>query len=218
MLFLSIRHAIACRALRLLPATLTVFLTAGCGPDAAKAPVGFTAYSPSDKAFACKLPNGWKRVESAAGGIMSGITVTEGNAKINIVADLGQSLVADMAAAQNAQMSNVEGMLPPGAPTPKLVPPIEKLHKANKKGIKSKFKDYQEDQMQTLVAPIGEGRFSEFTGDAGFFSGGKVRGYRATALSGERGISAYCVCPEKDWETLKPAFQTVLGSIGAGGG
>lgn len=212
------RHIGFRRAPLLVAAMLTSFFAAGCGPDAALAPTAFTAYTAPDKSFVCQAPNGWKKVESAAAGIMSGVSMTQGNAKVYIASDLMGSLTADIAAAQNAQASNVEGMLPPGMEMPKPVPPVEKLHIANKKGLSEKYKDYQENQMQVLTAAIGEGRFSEFTGDAGFFSGGKMRGYRATALSGERSITAYCVCSEKDFDTLKPAFQIILSSIGNGGG
>ena len=208
------------RAAMPIAAALTTFLAAGCAPDPAKAPTAFTSYEAPDKSFVCQAPDGWKKSESAAAGIMSGVTMTSGTAKVSIASDLGGSLSADMTRASNAQMDNTTGLLPPEmqAQMPKPVPPVEKQHKGNKRIVSSKYKDYQENAMQTLTAPIGEARISEFNAEAGMFAGGKVRGYRVTALSGDREVTAYCVCPESDWPTLKPAFEKILTSIGPGSG
>jgi hypothetical protein len=199
-------------------------LAGGCRPDAAKAPTGFMPYVGSDKSFACQSPNGWKRSESGANGIMSSVAFTSGTAKVKITSDLQGSLMADMTRANNAQAENLNGSLPEGMPEqvaaqmPKPVPPVEKLHKAGKKSMEETFGDYEETAMTSFPCALGEARLSEFTGEAGILQGGKTHGYRATILSGDRRVTVVCQCPESDWSTLKPAFGTILQSLSPGGG
>jgi hypothetical protein len=199
-------------------------LASGCRPDAAKAPTGFSPYVGPDKSFACQSPNGWKRSESGANGIMSSVVFTSGMAKVSVTSDLQGSLMADMTRANNAQTENLNGSLPEGmqeqmaAQMPKPVPPVEKLHKAGKKSLEEKIGDYAENAMTPFQCAFGEARLSEFMGDAGMLKGGKIHGYRATILSGDRRVTVICRCPESDWSTLKPAFGTIVQSLAPGGG
>jgi hypothetical protein len=203
---------------------IAAVLAGGCRPDAAKAPTGFTPYVGSDKSFACQSPNGWKRSESGANGIMSSVVFTSGTAKVSVTSDLKGSLMADLTRANNAQTENLNGSLPEGmqeqaaAQMPKPVPPVEKLHIAGKKSLEEKIGDYAENAMTPFPCAFGEARLSEFTGDAGMLKGGKTHGYRATILSGDRRVTVVCRCPESDWSTLRPAFSTILQSLAPGGG
>jgi hypothetical protein len=43
--------------------------------------------------------------------------------------------------------------------------------------------------------------------------GGKVYGYRATFLGGDRRIEVICSCPSTNWKTLKPAFEKVIAGL-----
>jgi hypothetical protein len=61
------------------------------------------------------------------------------------------------------------------------------------------------------------GHCAEFTGDGGLFAG-KVHGYRATNLGGERAFYVLCQCSERDWMMLKPAFERAMGSMAPGAG
>lgn len=72
--------------------------------------------------------------------------------------------------------------------------------------------------MRVVNSALGEGRCSEWSGDAGVWGGGKMHGYRATLLSGERRVTIVCRCPESNWKILQPAFDKVLGSLAPGGG
>jgi hypothetical protein len=58
---------------------------------------------------------------------------------------------------------------------------------------------------------LGEGRRSTFTAEQTL--GGKVFGYRATLLGGDRRIEIVTTCSASNWQTLKPAFEKVIASL-----
>lgn len=194
---------------------LSVFLSATRKGDPIPAPRAFAAYTAPDKSFVCQRPEGWEKQEASAHAIMSGALFKKGNAKIDITADLQGSLMGDVIGSGNAQLT---GMMPPGMNIPKPKPPVEKLHRAGKGMVSKQVSDYKEMPMQTFNSPLGEARYSEWTGEGGFGKGGKLRGYRATILPGERRVTVVCQCPENDWKTLRPAFGRVLGSLAPGSG
>ena len=190
-------------------------------PEPVAAPAKFVVYTPSDKAFAFAAPQGWARHSSASGGIMSSVGYEKSSAKVDVLSDLEGSLMADLSRGPG-QMPD----LPPGMMSPEMEakmkemnrPPVEKLHETRKGRVGDAVEHYQERPMQTLNTPLGEGRCSEWSGDAGRFGGGIMHGYRATVLSGDRRIIFVCRCRESDWKTLKPAFDKMLVSLAPGGG
>ncbi len=189
-------------------------------PESIPAPTAFVPFEASDKSFEGEGPKGWQRRRSVGlGGMGSGVRFEHAAASIVIASDLQGSLMGDIARANNAQFENMAGMLPEGMQNamPKAVPPVEALHIAGKKAAAKDLKDYDEKPIQPLESPLGEGRTCEFTGEKeGLIGGGKQHGYRVMILGGERRISVFCQCPDRDWNTLKPAFQRVIGSLKPG--
>jgi hypothetical protein len=60
------------------------------------------------------------------------------------------------------------------------------------------------------------GWISESGGNCQFAStaaSGGIRGYRATAVNGDRRIQLLCTCPVAEWDALKPVFDKVIGSL-----
>jgi hypothetical protein len=189
-------------------------------PSAAKAPTKFSTYVAADKAFACQTPDGWRREEAVGGaGTLSRVTVTQGRARIRITSDLEGSLLADMSRSPSG-MAGMDGALPGGMRMSAEMrkPPVEKLHDMGKKDMEENWKEYEESKANPFPCPLGEARVSEWTGKGGTFGNSKMHGLRATILSGERRTRVTCSCPEEDWNTLRPAFSTVLRSIQRGGG
>ena len=190
-------------------------------PEAASAPKSYVAYVASDKAFTFSAPKGWKRHSSASGGIMSSVGYEDGAAKVDVLSDLEGSLMADLSRGPG-QMPD----LPPTMMTPEMQanlkemnrPPVEKLHEERKGRVGEAVEGYQEKPMQVIKAPLGEGRCSEWSGDAGRWNGGLMHGYRATLLSGDRRVLFVCRCRQSDWKTLRPAFNKMLMSLASGGG
>lgn len=197
-----------------------VFIIIGQKPQQATEITKFIPYTAPDKAFACVLPDGWKRVESAGGGIQSGVKAEAGRARINVNADLAGSLMADISKAQDAQMSNIAGMIPGNAQgnVPARKSPVEKAHIAFKNKMESVWEDYEEKGSKPMQSAFGEAWISEWTGKKKELLGSEPRhGLRVTMLSGERQVTVVCYCAEDDWKTLVPAFSKVIKSLAPGG-
>jgi hypothetical protein len=190
------------------------------------APTGFTAYVASDRSFTCQAPQGWNTTSVSSHAVMGGALFQRGSAKIDITTDLAGSLMGDIAVSADRQAENMEGMLqnmpaipgmPAMEPSAPRKPPIEKLHEAERKSMEKRYPGYQELAMQTVNAPVGEGRFNEFTVPGSMLSPAQ-HGFRVTFLPPDRRVTILCLCPEKNWPTLKPAFEKVITSMAAGGG
>jgi hypothetical protein len=59
---------------------------------------------------------------------------------------------------------------------------------------------------------LGEGRIATFTASGGLF-GSRLRDYRVTLLTNDRGVSILCHCPEGEFAKLKPTFLAVCRSL-----
>ena len=173
---------------------------AGCG-EAVPAPKAFVAYHSPDGRFSCDYPQGWE-VESGAGkpdAPYSYAKFAKGNAEIRIDADLAGSLLGDIAKAPGAMGGSDE-------------PPVAKVHPMNVRHMKEEFNNYEERAAVAFKSKgMGEGRRSIFIADQSL--GGKIYGYRATFLAGDRRITVICSCPATNWKELKLAYETVTESL-----
>jgi hypothetical protein len=172
----------------------------GCGGEV-PAPTGFVECVDKGAQFICDGPKGW---EVDAGGKAdspnSFAKFTKGGAEIKVVADFAGSLFGDMAKASGAGL---------GADAE---PPVAKVHPMGVRQMKEDYPSYEErDPKPVQSKGFGEGRRSTFI--AAGSMGGKIYGYRATYLSGDRRISVVCTCPATNWKTLKPAFEKVILSL-----
>jgi len=189
------------RALAALVFTATA-IVAGCS-QAATAPTSFTTYNAKDQSFQCQHPADWEAEGGGAGGYYH-LRVRRGSAAINVTADLVGSLLGDIARSfgQAAGVSDER------------LSPVAQLHEMAKEEMAESYGSYQEQTAKKINTGFGETYQSEFTGSGSF--GGKVHGYRTTALARDRRIICVCTCPDGDWQTLKPAFEKVIASLAAG--
>lgn len=192
----------------------------GCGKgERLTAPKSFVAFEAIDKSFKGVAPEGWKVQRSGLQGTVAGAKISQQDATVQITADLQGSLMGDMMTASNSQMGGLteglpENMRPPAGMTK---PAVEKLHAAGEKAGSKGLENYEEKPMQTLQSPLGEGRFSEFTGEEkGYIGGEKYHGLRVTILSGERRVTVVARCLEENWATLRPAFERVITGLAPG--
>lgn len=194
--------------LRTSAAAIIVSAIAGCEGNV-PAPTAFAAYHSADGRFSCDYPKGWE-VEKGAGkpdAPYSYAKFRAGGAEIMVDADFAGSLFGDMAKAGAG--ATLTGDLSPAA----------RVHEnpIKVKQMKEQFSNYQEREGKNFQSKgMGEGRRSMFTADQTF--GGKIFGYRATLLTGDRRITVLCTCPSSNWNTLKPAFENVVSSLRQGGG
>jgi hypothetical protein len=190
------RPAAACLLAGLLLAALP-----GCG-GTVPAPTDFATYTDTGGKFVCDYPKGW---EASGGGKpdspMSSAKFVSGAAEIRVEADFGGSLYGDMAKASGGTFGQ-----------PEAEPPVAKVHPMGVRHMKEEYSTYEEREPKPFQSKgFGEGRRSTFIASGGL--GGKVYGYRATLLSGDRRITIICTCPATNWQTLKPAFERVITSV-----
>jgi hypothetical protein len=183
-------------------AVAAILLVAGCSPAPVAAPTAYVEYNHKSGAFACEYPQGW---EADGGGAHGQVWATfeSGPAEIRLRGNAIGSLMGD------AMGGRHQSDLPPE------LQPVHKIHELNAKGIENELPGYKEiGQPQELEVALGPARVSEFTATTTFGSG--LHGYRVTVLGHNKGVTAFCICPESDWKTLQPAFDHTLGTLKRG--
>ena len=183
-----------------------IFALSALKPKLVKAPVSYTPYNAIDNSFACDQPGGpeWTMHETGAtSGNLSTVTFSSGHVRIRVVSDATGSIMGDIATAGNANL-----------PPEQQVPAVQKLHLMDVKQLASDLPGYKENDPQPFTSTaFGDSRVSEWTAD-----GGSLHGYRVTMLTHEREITVICICPERNWKVLEPAFLHVINSVKAGTG
>ncbi len=172
----------------------------GCGGEV-PAPKAFVTYNAPNGRFACDYPKGWEVTGSTskAESPLSAAKFSMGNAEIKVSADLAGSLFGDITRSTGSMGGDDE-------------PPVAKVHPMGVRSMKDEYSNYEEREAKGFKSRgIGEGRRSIFIADQTL--GGKVYGYRATLLSGDRRITVVCSCPATNWKALKPAFEKVIESL-----
>lgn len=181
-------------------ALVVLLALSGCGGDV-PAPTAYVAYGDTGGKFACDYPKGW---QAEGGGKpdspSSWAKFSSGNALINVTADFAGSLFGDMAKASGSMMGE------------DAEPPVARVHPMGVRHMKEEYNGYEEREPKAFQSKgMGEGRRSTFVAKEAL--GGKVYGYRATLLSGDRRITVVCTCSATNWQALKPSFERVIASV-----
>lgn len=181
-------------------ALFTAFVAPGCG-GSVPAPKAFVPMGSNDGRFACEFPQGWE-TELGGNTDYSWCKARSGSADIKVDADLAGSLMGDIARAGGDDESGENA-------------PVAVAHEHGKRKFEEDWEKYEERPPVTFMsAGLGEGRRSTFIASSAL--GGKVFGYRATLLGGDRRINVICKCPPSNWKALKPAFEKVVKSVRTG--
>jgi hypothetical protein len=197
----------------ILSGLLALALTAGCGAPV-KPPTSFVKQEPKEAIFHCELPEGWT---NTGGGKKSTsfqwVRSQKGGCMIHGATDISTSVIGDISSSFNNAAGGEEGLTQEQIDE---LAPINKVHKMNiKKVDPDAYGSYKEigDSIK-FTSTLSEGRKSIFTARVG--AGRKVKGYRATLLAQNNGVTFYCYCGEKDFEKFQPAFDKVLESVSHG--
>lgn len=181
-----------------------IFGLSALKPKLVKAPVSYTPYNAIDNSFSCDQPGGteWTMHETGAtSGNLATVTFQSGHVRVRVVSDATGSIMGDIATAGNANL-----------PPEQQVPAVQKLHMHDVAVLANDLPGYKEGDAQPFQSQFGDSRVSEWTAD------GSLHGYRVTMLTHEREITVICICPERNWAVLKPAFLQIINSIKAGTG
>jgi hypothetical protein len=173
----------------------------GCGSEPVAKPETFEQWNAKDGTFRIEYPSDWE----AKGGGKNSIQwarFTKGNAEIYVNVKFSDSALADVMGAGGGMMSGALGVDDVDMPSP-----VAAIHEAKKEEVAQDFSNYTEGEAEVIRPFLGEGRRSEFTATKGLV---QVKGYRATILSNDRGVTVTCRCAESDWPALQAAFAMIL--------
>ncbi len=168
-----------------------------------EAPKEFVDFFPEIGPFNCKYPAGWK-VENGggSGGTPAWARFTKGNSVISI--RVGGAL---------SQFLGMGGNQVDPDKIPFELAPVHQAHVAQQQFVEEDFVEYVEKPPQKIETKYGDARRSDFTAKDKLWRG-RVAGIRATTANVDT-VVIMCRCPEKDFETMRPAFETVINSITA---
>jgi hypothetical protein len=165
------------------------------GPPPAQPVTEWEKYSTEDNEFGFEYPAVWKVKEY---GIKDRheVYLTQGAASITFKENLAGSLVGDIAGASTRGREIPDDQLP-----------VARVHEARKP---KDARSYQEEPAVTVITKRGKARRSAY-------KDGNKRGYRATVLLQQTALDIFCECRASDWDTLRPAFDRVIETVGRGG-
>lgn len=167
----------------------------GGGAPPAQAVTAFDRFSTEENEFGFDYPARWEARGYGLRGRRE-VEVKGPAATINIKENLVGSLVGDIVGAGTG-----------GKPVPDELSPVGRVHEMRRP---KDTRSYQEEPAVTVMTKFGKARRSAY-------KDGAKRGYRATVLMHQTALDVFCECRASDWDTLRPAFERVIESLGHGG-
>ncbi|HUT93833.1 MAG TPA: hypothetical protein VMY37_30500 [Thermoguttaceae bacterium] len=181
-------------------AAAACLLMSGCG--GVEVPKSFKEFNAKDGTVKLKRPAGWEQKRGTAKEFRS-VAFESGPAKIRVLADLTGSLVAGPGASMETE------------DVPEELTAVAAVHEEfTLKQLSDELGELDVKSTDMLQTGFGNTRRSEFTVSGTL--GSATHGYVVTALGHDKRVRVICTCPEKKWKTLKPAFDEVIESMGAG--
>jgi hypothetical protein len=148
-------------------------------------------YTAEENEFAFEYPAGW-RAKSYGVRNQREAEVKGSGASISIKENLTGSLIADIAGAIGGGIVDDDHL------------PVVSVHEVRRPKDST---TYKEAPAVTVTTRFGKARRSAYTD-------GSKRGYRATVLLNQTALDVFCECRASDWQTLRPAFEHVIESLG----
>lgn len=189
-------------------------------PPPVPAPTGFSSFTAQNNSFACETPDGWDLQPTGEAGTKTdkqsdGIIMRKGNAEIRVtMVDVAGQMASELLFGSNPVPESVTGSR------------AGSLHKRSKKAFANRFKGYEEKAVGNIDSKMGGIYFSdskemmsdtqvtEFTATSNRWGlGGPLHGYRASLGGGQWIAAVTCVCSERDFQKLRPAFLRVIASV-----
>jgi hypothetical protein len=194
-------------------APTALFLAAGCG-EPIKVPTSYAKWTPESAIFHIDYPEGWE-ADGSGKNQRQWAEFKKSGCAIKCETNVTQSLIGDIGKSLNTLGGGDEGL---SQEEIEELAPAAQAHAFAKKAdaVGKDYGSYKEEKEAIpFQAGTGDARKSVFTGS---LMGRSVKGYRATLLTRDYGITVYCHCSAKDWEKMQPAFDKVLESVRSGGG
>lgn len=182
----------------------------GCGAPV-KVPTTYAKWEPEKNAvFFIDYPEGWV-ADGGGGNGLQWAEFKKSGCVIKGSTDQSSSLVGDITQSANNMFGGDSGL---SEDEQEDLAPAAAAHEWNKDKAKEDFGNYKEEKDAiAFQSGLGDARKSIFTGSS---MGRGVKGYRATFLARDRGVTVICYCSTKDFEKMKPAYDKVLESVRRG--
>jgi hypothetical protein len=174
----------------------------GCGSPTV-VPKSYSSYKAEDGSFKIEYPAEWVAEGGGKGGL-GWAKFSSGNSEIKVNTSLIGSLMADISKLGNPLMNEQNN---------EDTAPVAVVHQQEKAEFEEEA-GVQEKKAEYVGTTVTDARKSEFTGKNTL--GGSIHGYRVTALTPNRRIRVVCLCPEAEWESLKPAFDKIIMTVSIG--
>jgi hypothetical protein len=185
----------------LLTALAGMLSAGGCGGPAV-VPQSYSNYKDPNNLFSIQYPDYWDGNTGSSANAKTGwAKYSSGNAEIHVSVCPVADLIASIA--QTGINPIVDLEINPSAAA-------SKVHWLEGPQL-NKDSEFKEQRALPVVTKAGKGFWSEFTSAD---TDSPEHGYRATVVIGKNRVQIICRCPEAEWQDLKPAFDTVIASVG----
>jgi hypothetical protein len=169
-------------------------LVAYSGSGGVKPVTEWDTYSTEENEFGFDYPKGWRTKSYGIRGKRE-VEVKNAGALITAKENITGSLIGDIAGAGRGALVEDDERSPVAA--------------AHAMRAPKDLPNYQEGKAVTVTSRFGKVRKSPY-------KDGSKKGYRVTVLMGQTALDVFCECRAGDWDTLQPAFDRVIESLGPG--
>jgi hypothetical protein len=172
----------------------------------------FVTLEGPEKVWSFERPDDWKvqQLSGGTGGKPPVVLIEGDGAVFRIKGSMGGSAIGSIAQATG-------GIAVPGADDAPVgggadLSPETAVHQFQLEYFKADYDQFEEEPMQKLKMPYGEGRLSVFTGKESFLKP-KIKGYRVTFSDNNWQYNLRAYAPESQWERFQPTFKKMIDSI-----
>jgi hypothetical protein len=193
-------------------AIVVSLVVSGCGGKV-PAPTSYATWNATDGTFSVQYPEGW----TAKGGGKHGVQWAEfsqGSARIRIDVSTETSLIGDIAGSIGTAAGINDPFSGVSDEVAETLAPVAAAHEHYQKAFPVDLAGYKEQEPVAYRSGLGDCRKSEFVARSGLTT--RLRGYRATGLTTNKGVHVLCQCTDGNWKTLQPAFDKILESMQLG--
>ena len=170
----------------------------------------FVTLKHPENVWSLEHPDDWE-VEQLSGGTggKPPILLMNGDGGVfRIKGSMGGSAIGSIAQATGGAVPGADGADAGGID----LTPETAVHEFQQQYFKADYSEFEEEPMQKLKLPYGEGRLSVFTAKEGFLSP-RIKGYRVTFSDNNWQYNLRAYCKEAEWEKFQPTFKKMIDSI-----
>lgn len=167
-------------------------------------PAKYAKFHPEVGDFGCEYPEDWiVKSGGGQGGVQSWAKFSSPDESVTI------SVRGNMT---GGALGGAGLAMTQGADSDEIEPPVVDIHRLMKRKFEDDYPNYEEiGDFQLFETKMGDTCQSVFTTKP--LLGSKQRGYRVTLLTSRVQFNLTCLCPDGQFDQLKPVFEKVIQTI-----